>query len=76
MQRPTGCNTHLRAAAYRIALVGTQHNPVIAADYARKRAAGKSKMNAIGHCMRKALAIVRGVWRNETDFDPHHGVTA
>jgi transposase len=69
-------NTHLRAAAYRIALVGTQHNPVIAAHYARKRAAGKSKMNAIGHCMRKALAIVWGVWRNETDFDPHHGVKA
>jgi transposase len=65
-------NTHLRAAAYRMALVGTQHNPVIAAHYARKRAAGKSKMNAIGHCMRKALAIVWGVWRNGTDFDPDH----
>jgi len=69
-------NTHLRAAAYRMALVGTQHNPVIAAHYARKRAAGKSKMNALGHCMRKALAIVWGVWRNGTDFDPGHGVEA
>jgi transposase len=69
-------NTHLRAAAYRMALVGIQHNPLIAAHYARKRAAGKSKMNALGHCMRKALAIVWGVWRNETDFDPHHGIEA
>ena len=36
-------NSHLRAAAYRMALVGIQHNPVIAAHYARKRAAGKSQ---------------------------------
>ena len=66
-------NAHLRAAAYRMALVGVQHNPVIAAHYARKRAAGKSKMNALGHCMRKALSIVWGVWRNGQDFDPDWG---
>ena len=69
-------NSHLRAAAYRMAVVGVQHNPVIAAHYARKRAAGKSKMNALGHCMRKALAIVWGVWRNGTDFDPDWGAGA
>ena len=69
-------NSHLRAAAYRMAVVGIQHNPVIAAHYARKRAAGKSKMNALGHCMRKALAIVWGVWRNGQDFDPDWGVEA
>ena len=69
-------NSHLRAAAYRMAVVGVQHNPVIAAHYARKRAAGKSKMNALGHCMRKALAIVWGVWRNGADFDPDWGVEA
>ena len=67
-------NAHLRAAAYRMAVVGVRHNPVIAAHYARKRAAGKSKMNALGHCMRKALSIVWGVWRNGTDFDPNWGV--
>jgi hypothetical protein len=27
-------------------------------------------MNAVGHCMRKALSIVWGVWRNGQDFDP------
>ena len=69
-------NSHLRAAAYRMAVVGVQHNPVIAAHYARKRAAGKSKMNALGHCMRKALSIVWGVWRNGHDFDPNWGVEA
>lgn len=69
-------NSHLRTAAYRMALVGTRHNPVIAAHYARKRAAGKSKMNALGHCMRKALSIVWGVWRNGVDFDPNWGTRA
>ena len=66
-------NAHLRAAAYRMAMVGITHNPVIAATYRRKREAGKSKMNALGHCMRKALSLVWGVWRNETDFDPDWG---
>jgi transposase len=69
-------NSHLRAAAYRVAVVGIQHNPVIAAHYARKRAAGKSPMNALGHCMRKALALVWGVWRNEVDFDPNWAAKA
>lgn len=66
-------NAHLRAALYRMAMVGVRHNPVIAAHYARKRAAGKSKMNALGHCMSKALALVWGVWRNGRDFDPAYG---
>ncbi len=69
-------NSHLRAAAYRMAVVGVVHNPVIAAHYARKRAAGKSKMNALGHCMRKALSLVWGVWRNGQDFDPNWGLEA
>jgi transposase len=67
-------NAHLRAAAYRMAVVGIQHNPVIRAYYERKRAAGKSKMNALGHCMRKALSLVWGVWRNGQDFDPNWGL--
>lgn len=44
--------------------------------YARKRAAGKSTMNALGHCMRKALSLVWGVWRNGRDFDPDWRVDA
>ena len=66
-------NTRLRAAAYRMALVGVRHNPIIATHYARKRAAGKSEMNALGQCMRKALSIVWGVWRDGQDFDPAWG---
>jgi transposase len=66
-------NAYLRAAAYRMAVVGIKHNPVIRSHYARKRAAGKSAMNAVGHCMSKALSLVWGVWRSGQDFDPRHG---
>jgi len=61
-------NAYLRTALYRMAIVGIQHNPVIKGHYARKRAQGKSKMNAVGHCMKKSLAIVWGVWRSGRDF--------
>jgi transposase len=63
-------NPYLRAALYRMALVGIQHNPVIRQHYAKKRAAGHSPMNALGHCMAKALDLVWGVWRSGRDFDP------
>lgn len=68
-------NAFIRSAAYRMAVVGTQHNPVIRAHYLRKRAQGKTAMNAIGHCMSKSLAIVWGVWRSGRDFDPTLGVS-
>jgi transposase len=67
-------DAYLRAALYRMALVGTVHNPVIREHYRRKRAAGKSKMNALGHCMKKALAIVWGVWRGGHDFVVPEGI--
>ena len=35
-----------------------------------------SKMNALGHCMRKALSLIWGVWRNGQDFDPGYAVEA
>src|ERR1700716_234111 len=63
-------NAHLRSALYRMALVGTQYNPIINEHYQRKRAQGKARMNALGHCMSKSLAIVWGVWRSGQDFDP------
>jgi len=69
-------NSHLRAATYRMVVEGVPHNPVIASHFARKRAAGKSKMNALGHCMPTALSLVWGVWRNGQDFDPNWGVDA
>ncbi|HAF10042.1 MAG TPA: IS110 family transposase [Chloroflexi bacterium] len=61
-------NAYLRTALYQLAIVGIRHNPIIRAHYARKRAQGKSKVNAVGHCMKKGLAIVWGVWRSGEDF--------
>jgi transposase len=63
-------NAYVRAALYRMSVVGLQHNPTIAAHYARKRAQGKTKMNALGHCMKKSLAILWGIWRGDHDFQP------
>ncbi|HVR88937.1 MAG TPA: hypothetical protein VHG53_05255 [Candidatus Limnocylindria bacterium] len=56
-----------------MALVGTQHNPVIRHHYQRKRAEGTSKMNALA-TMNKALAIVWGVWRPDHDFIVPEGI--
>src|SRR5262252_7499889 len=66
-------NAYLRSALYRMAVVGLQHNPIIKQHYRRKREQGKAPMNAVGHCMGKALAIVWGVWRSGQDFDPSKG---
>ncbi|MDQ6741328.1 MAG: IS110 family transposase [Candidatus Dormibacteraeota bacterium] len=67
-------NPYIRAALYRIAVSGLKHNPVLRQHYAKKRAAGRSPMNAIGHCMAKALDLVWGVWRSDRDFDPNYRV--
>ena len=61
-------NAYVRAALYRMSVVGITHNPTIKAHYERKRAQGKTKMNALGHCMKKSLAIVWGIWRGDHDF--------
>lgn len=66
-------NSYLRSALYRMAVVGTRHNPIIKEHYRRKREQGKAPMNAIGHCMSKSLAIVWGVWRSGQHFDPSKG---
>jgi transposase len=63
-------SAYLRAALFQVALVGVKSNPVLRTHYLRKRRDGKSKMNALGHCMKKALRIVWGVWRSGRDFDP------
>lgn len=63
-------NAYLRAALYRMSIVGITHNPTIRAHYLRKRGQGKSKMNAVGHCMKKSLAIVWGIWRGDHDYQP------
>ena len=52
------CKTSIAGSIPAVAsVVGLRHNPVIKAHYARKRAEGKTTMNALGHCMKKALAL-------------------
>ncbi len=41
-----GMKSYMRIALYRVAFTGLQGNPVLRAHYQRKRAQGKSKMNA------------------------------
>ncbi len=68
-------NAHLRAAAYRMAVVGITHNPVIKAHYERKRAAGKSKMNALGHCMSQGAQPRLGRLAQRGRLGPRLGLT-
>lgn len=46
-----------------------QHNPAVRELYARLRAKGIRGDVALGHCMRKLLHQVFGVWRNNQPFD-------
>jgi hypothetical protein len=65
-------NAHLQAAWAHMADIGLADNPIIGAHYARKRAPDVSPMNALGHCMCKALFVVWGVWgvwRSGREFD-------
>lgn len=35
---------------------------------------GRAACRRLRHCMRKALSLVWGVWRNGRDFDPNWGL--
>jgi len=61
-------NSRLRKALYFPALVAVRFNPVISEFYLRLRRNGKTKMSAIGACMRKMLAIAYGVLKTDTPF--------
>ncbi len=64
-------NAYLRSAAYKMAVVATQHNPVIRAHHLRKRAQGKSAMNAIGHCMFQGSGHYLGSVALRSRLRPH-----
>lgn len=66
-------NSRLRCALYFPTLTAVRYNPVVKAFYERLLEAGKSKMSAIGACMRKLLVLVYGVLKNEKTFDPAFG---
>jgi transposase len=66
-------NARLRKALYLPALTAIRFNPLLQGFFARLVEAGKSKMAAVGACMRKLLMIAYGVLKNRAPFDPQWG---
>jgi transposase len=60
----------VRAALYMAALVASRANPVIAAYYAKLRAAGKTGKQALVACMRKLLVILNAILRDRKPWQP------
>lgn len=65
---PKGCDL-VRRYLWSAALSGLQHNPAVRELYARLRARGTRGDVALGHCMRKLLHQVFGVWASDHPFD-------
>lgn len=67
-------NGRLRAKLYLAAVVATQHNPDIRAQYRRLLNAGKTKMQAIGAAMRKLVQICYGVLKHQSKYQPQYAI--
>jgi transposase len=63
-------NARLRKALYLPALTAIRFNPLLKALFERLVGAGKTRMAAVGACMRKLLMIAYGVLKNRNPFDP------
>lgn len=59
----------VRRYLFNAAKSAIQHNSAVADLYARLRAKGTRGDVALGHCMRKLLHQVFGVWASNTSFD-------
>lgn len=66
-------NARLRKALYLPALTAIRLGPLLKGFLERLVEAGKSKMAAVGACMRKLLMIAYGILKNRTPFDPQWG---
>jgi len=60
----------VRSALYMGALVATKHNPILRVFYARLRARGKPAKVALVACMRKLLAILNAMIRDNQPWRP------
>jgi transposase len=65
-------NSRVRKAMYMSALCAKRHNPIIKNLYNRLLANGKTKMQAIGACMRKLLELIFAVVKSGKKFDPNY----
>lgn len=64
-----GCDL-VRSYLWNAAKSAIQHNPAVSDLYARLRDKGTRGDVALGHCMRKLLHEVFGVWVSNQPFDP------
>ena len=60
----------VRTALYMAALVASRANPLIAAYYAKLRAAGKTGKQALTACMRKLIVILNAILRDRKPWQP------
>lgn len=67
-------NRDLRRSLYMATLAAIRSNPVIRPLRDRLLDAGKTKMTAVGACMRHLLLIARAVLKHQTPFDPQFAV--
>jgi transposase len=63
-------NPRVRASLYMTAVVAKKINPEIKELYERLCAQGKSKMSALGACMRKLVHLCFGVLKSGKDYAP------
>jgi len=64
----------IRAVLYMAAIVGTQHNPHIKAQYQRLQERGKTKMSALGAAMRKLVHLCFGVLKTRQPYQPNYAI--
>jgi transposase len=69
-------NPRIRASLYMAAIVAKRINPDVKALYDRLTAAGKTKMSALGACMRKLVHLCYGVTKSGRDYVPNAGQTS
>lgn len=62
-------NPRVRASLYMAAVVAKRINPDIKALYDRLCAQGKTKMSALGACMRKLVHLCYGVMKSGRDYE-------
>lgn len=69
-------NPRVRASLYMAAVVAKKINPDIKALYDRLCAQGKTKMSALGACMRKLVHLCYGVLKSDRDYVPPEARTS
>lgn len=62
----------VRAVLYMAAVVATRHNPHVKALFERLLARGKSKMSALGACMRKLVHLCFGVLKTQKKYQAEY----